>query len=76
MSAGGSLGGGRAQYHLRQVAVYLNMHVLNKPELMVQKAKEKFDKDGNLLDRSIEERISKLLDALYDWTIQLMSKSS
>ena len=70
------MGGGRAQYHLRQVAVYLNMHVLNKPELMVQKAKEKFDKDGNLLDRSIEERISKLLDALYDWTIQLMSKSS
>jgi chromate reductase len=71
MSAGGGLGAARAQYHLRQMAVYLNMHPLNKPELFVPHAIEKFDREGNLIDSSIEERIVILLEALYEWTIQL-----
>ena len=71
MSAGGGLGAARAQYHLRQVAVYLNMHPVNKPEVMVPRAYEKIDKEGNLLEKSIEEKIINLLNALYEWTIQL-----
>ncbi len=74
MSAGGGLGGGRAQYHMRQVAVYLNMQPINKPELMVPRANEKFDKDGNLVDSSIEDKILNLLEALYEWTILLKRK--
>src|SRR4029078_4374862 len=31
----GMLGGARAQYHLRQIFVFLNMHPINRPEIMV-----------------------------------------
>ncbi|MCI0753629.1 NADPH-dependent FMN reductase [Teichococcus vastitatis] len=31
----GAIGGARAQYHLRQILVFLDAHVLNKPEVMV-----------------------------------------
>src|SRR5579883_1519371 len=49
MSASTSLlGGARAQYHLRQTCVFLDMHPLNRPEVMVSKAQEKFDAEGNL----------------------------
>lgn len=74
MSAGGGLGGARAQYHFRQIAVVLNMYPLNKPELMVPLSWEKFDKNGNLLDKSVEQKITNLLNALYEWTIKLKCK--
>lgn len=68
MGAGGGLGTARAQYHFRQLAVYTNMFTFNKPELFVPRAYEKFDKEGNLLDESIRERIKLLLETLADWT--------
>ena len=37
-SIGGTM---RAQYHLRQIAVYLDMHPLNKPEIFVKSAAER-----------------------------------
>src|SRR5512141_1390650 len=39
----GMLGGARAQYHLRQSMVFLNMHPINRPEVMVSFAQQKFD---------------------------------
>lgn len=36
MSAGGGLGGFRAQYHLRQTFAFLNMHDMKKPEVGVR----------------------------------------
>ena len=30
----GMLGGARAQFHLRQILVSLNMHAMNRPELL------------------------------------------
>ena len=36
MGAGGGLGASRAQYHLRQIGVYLNLLFLNKPEVQIQ----------------------------------------
>ena len=68
MGAGGRLGTARAQYHFRQFAVYTNMFTFNRPELFVPRASEKFDKEGNLLDESIKERIQVLLETLADWT--------
>src|SRR5216683_1604561 len=38
-----ALGTGRAQYHLRQSCVFLNMHLLIKPEVMIAAAHTKFD---------------------------------
>lgn len=41
----GPLGGARVQYHLRQVMVFLDAHLLNKPEIFVGTAQAKFDPD-------------------------------
>ena len=39
----GTLGSARAQYHLRQICVTLNMPVINKPEVMIPNASKLFD---------------------------------
>lgn len=60
----GSLGTARAQYHLRQVLVTLNMPVVNQPEVMIGDAARRFDKDGRLSDEPTRQFIQKLLNAL------------
>jgi chromate reductase len=60
----GLQGTSRAQYHLRQVFVYLNMHPLNQPELMVGIAQDKFDAEGNLTDPKTRKKVGELLTAL------------
>ena len=67
----GQIGTARAQYHLRQVMVFLNMPVLNQPEVMIASAGSRFDKDGNLADEPTKEFIRKQLDALVEWTNRL-----
>src|SRR5512139_3569987 len=64
----GMLGGARAQYQLRQVFVFLNMHPLNKPEVFVAFASQKFDEKGGLTDEKTRELIKQLLQALVAWT--------
>lgn len=59
--------GSKAQYHLRQMMVFINVHVLNRPEVMVPNAKEKFDENGNLTDEYTKEKIKELLEALAKW---------
>ncbi|MDD2518783.1 MAG: NAD(P)H-dependent oxidoreductase [Bacilli bacterium] len=58
------LGGSRVQYHLRQVCVSLDALVLNKPEVFIMKAHEKFDEEGNLTDEYTKNSISKLVKEL------------
>ncbi len=67
----GMLGTARAQYHLRQSCVFLNMHPLNQPEVMVPTAQDKVDAQGNLADGKSREKISQLLTALAAWTRRL-----
>ena len=43
----GALGGARAQYHLRQIFVFLEAFVLNRPEVMVTMANAKFEMVDN-----------------------------
>jgi len=57
----GMLGGARAQYHLRQVLVYLNTITINKPEVFVAFAHKKFDENGNLVDEETKKYIAELL---------------
>lgn len=71
VGAGGRLGTARAQYHLRQIAVFLNMHVLNKPELLIQHASTKFDATGALIDAEAREHLRAVLTALAAWTRRL-----
>ena len=67
----GMLGTARAQYHLRQIFVFLNMFPLNQPEVMIANASAKFDEQGNLTDPKTSEKIKELLEALVDWTRRL-----
>lgn len=67
----GTLGTARAQYHLRQVFVFLNMYPLNQPEVMIANATERFDADGNLIDEKTKDLIRQLLQGLVAWTRQL-----
>jgi chromate reductase len=69
----GAFGGARAQYHLRQVLVSINMHALNRPEVMVASAEEKFDEKGKLVDEKTRKKIGKLLEVLVEWTKKLRS---
>jgi chromate reductase len=67
----GMLGGARAQYHLRQSMVTLNMYPLNKPEVFVTFTPQKFDENGKLVDEGTREVVRKLLNALIHWTRKL-----
>jgi chromate reductase len=67
----GGFGTARAQYHLRQILVALNMPVVNQPEVMIGNAAQKFDQNGQLIDEMTKEFIQKLLLAL----VQLLKNS-
>ena len=71
-ASGGPSGTMRAQMHLRQVCVFTNMLPLNKPEVYVMKAFEKFDSAGKLVDEPTRQRIHELLEALATWTRKLI----
>ena len=56
----GVIGTARAQYHLRQVFVFLDMEPVNQPEVMINASKS-FDDQGNLTDQQTRDLIAKLL---------------
>jgi chromate reductase len=70
-ASGGMLGGAKAQYHLRQTLVSLNMHPVNRPEVIVPFASEKIDEKGRLTDEKTRQRIRELLESLIAWTRRL-----
>jgi chromate reductase len=67
----GMLGTARAQYQLRQVFIFLDGKLLNKPEVMVGSAMSKFDGEGMLSDEPTRLIIAAQLAALKAWTLQL-----
>jgi chromate reductase len=70
-AAAGALGTGRAQYELRRICVFLNMHPLNKPEVFIGAAHTKFDAAGKLTDEPTREFIKQLMAALDVWVRRL-----
>lgn len=70
-ASSGNFGTVRAQLHLRQVCVSMNILPLNKPEVLVARAQEKFDAEGRLTDETTRGFIRDLLVALAGWTRQL-----
>ena len=67
----GSIATARAQYHLRQMMVFLNMYPINQPEVMIGNASERFDAEGNLTDHATEDFIRQLLQNLVEWTLRI-----
>lgn len=64
----GAIATARAQYHLRQMMVFLNMFPINQPEVMIGNAAKRFDEQGNLTDETTKDFIRQLLQNLVDWT--------
>lgn len=54
----GVLGGVRAQYHLRQILVFLDAIPLNKPEVIIGAVHTKVDASGTLTDAPTREFIA------------------
>lgn len=64
MGAGGGMGTSRAQYHLRQVCVFLDLQPLNKPEIFANAFAGAFDADGNLTDVKLTQLVRDQMQAL------------
>ncbi len=63
----GLLGTARAQYHLRQMFVFMNGYVLNRPEVMIAQAQNKFDAAGKLTDQTTRDMLGLLLTSFAAW---------
>ncbi len=70
-ASGGALGTARAQYHLRQVFIFLNAHILNRPEVFIGAAQTKFNAEGQLTDQSTRDLISAMLVQFGAWITKL-----
>jgi chromate reductase, NAD(P)H dehydrogenase (quinone) len=76
MGAGAGMAGtARAQYDLRRSCVFLDMHPLNKPEVLIGQAQTKFNEQGHLMDEAARGFIRDLLVALEQWTRQIGRKN-
>lgn len=64
MGSGGGMGTSRAQYHLRQVCVFLDLHLVNKPEVFCNAFANTFDAEGKLIDERVQSLIVQQLGAL------------
>lgn len=62
--AGGGMGSSRAQYHLRQVAVCLDLRLLNKPEVFANAFGDSFNASGDLVDERLQGLVKQQLQAL------------
>jgi chromate reductase, NAD(P)H dehydrogenase (quinone) len=67
----GNIATARAQYDLRKMMVFLNMFPINRPEVMIGTAQDKFDADGNLTDDTTRKIIAQAVEALAAWTRKL-----
>lgn len=70
----GNIATARAQYDLRKTMVFLNMFPINRPEVMIGTAQDKFDTNGNLTDEATKEIIRQAVEALADWTRRLANE--
>jgi chromate reductase len=73
-AAAGMAGSARAQYDLRRSSVFLDMHVINKPEILIGQAQTKFDAKGNLTDEVARNLLRDLMANLANWARQFGRK--
>ena len=67
-ASSGPRGGVRAQLHLRQIMVDLNMFPINRPLILVANEEDRFDENMKLKDPQIREALRNLLVRLEEWT--------
>jgi chromate reductase len=74
-ASAGMSGTARAQYDLRRSCVFLDMHPVNRPEVLIGQANTKLDAAGRLTDEAGRGFIRDLLIALEQWTRLIGRKS-
>jgi chromate reductase, NAD(P)H dehydrogenase (quinone) len=67
----GLRGGVRAQLHLRQIMIDLNMYPINRPLLLVANARDRFDENLKLTDEESLQTLKDVLSSLVNWTRRL-----
>lgn len=63
----GAVGAFGANHHLRQMATFLNMPMLQQPEMYLAKAGELFDAEGRLASEDTRKLFEKFGKAFADW---------
>lgn len=66
-SSPGMIGGFGANHHLRQSLVFLNMPVLQQPEMYLSKIDNAIDGNGKLTGESMLGFLGTFVDAFADW---------
>lgn len=56
-----------ANHHLRQCMVFLNVPVMQQPEVYLPNIKEEINEDGKLKDGTCKDFLKKAVDAYIDW---------
>jgi chromate reductase len=65
--ATGGYGTVRGQQHLRDILFAVNMHVLQRPMILVPFAKDKFDDDLRLIDEQTRIFLREFIDNFHEW---------
>jgi len=68
----GAVGGFGANHHLRQSLVFLDVPVLQQPEMYIGGANKLFDDHGALISDSTREFLKKFLDAFAAWIEKIL----
>jgi chromate reductase len=63
----GPVGGARVQYDLRKVLLFLNTHVLAKPEVFISMAGTKFDAEGKCTDEPTKKFLTDQMASFERW---------
>jgi len=66
-------GGVRAQLHLRQILVDLNVYPINEPALFLANAERAFDANLRLTDERARNSLKAVLEALAAWSAKIQS---
>jgi len=69
----GQTGTARGQSQLRQAFEFTNSYCMPQPELLVFKAHEKFDAEGNLIDETTARYLAAYLAAFAEWVRRFTS---
>lgn len=62
-----AIGGFGSNHHLRQSMVFLDVPMLQQPEMYIGGAAKKFDHDGTLKDDSLRKLLDEFVDAFAEW---------
>jgi chromate reductase len=66
----GRMGGFGANHHLRQSLVFLDMPVLQQPEIYLGAVDRLFDAEGRLVDVPVRELLQAFLQAFHAWGLR------